>query len=71
MERIAIVGSSGAGKTWLAGRVAAALSLSHVEFDAVHHGPGWVAMAAEDMRREIDLRCPADGAWVAGRSRPE
>lgn len=65
MQRVAVVGSSGAGKTWLAGRVAEALDVPHVELDAVHHGPGWTAMTAEEMRRQIDLRCPADGSWVA------
>jgi adenylate kinase family enzyme len=65
MQRVAIVGSSGVGKTWLGGRLAAALSLPYVELDAVHHGPDWTAMPAEEMRCELDVRCPADGAWVA------
>lgn len=65
MQRVAVVGSSGAGKTWLASRVAAALAVPHVELDAIHHGPGWTAMAAAEMRRQIDLRCPEDGSWVA------
>lgn len=65
MQRVAVVGSSGSGKTWLAKRLAAALDLAHVELDAIHHGPGWTAASAEDMRAELDLRCPADGAWVA------
>lgn len=65
MRRVAIVGSSGAGKTWLAGRLAATLGVVHVELDAIHHGPNWAALPADEMRRELDLRCPADGAWVA------
>jgi adenylate kinase family enzyme len=65
MRRIAVVGNSGAGKSWLASRLAAALGVPYVEFDAIHHGPGWRALPAEEMRRELDLRCPADGAWVA------
>lgn len=38
------MGSSGAGKSWLACRLAAALELTHVELDAIHHGPGWSAL---------------------------
>jgi len=65
MERVAVVGSSGAGKTWLAGRLAAALGVPHIELDAIHHGPGWAALPADEMRRRLDVVCPADGAWVA------
>lgn len=65
MRRVAIVGSSGAGKSWLAGRLAAALGVAHVELDAIYHGPDWAALPADEMRHELNLRCPADGAWVA------
>lgn len=65
MRRVAIVGSSGSGKTWLATRLAAALNLTHVELDAIHHGPDWTAATAEAMRDELDFCCPAHGAWVA------
>lgn len=36
-----VAGTSGAGKTTLAARVAAALHVPHVEIDALFHGPGW------------------------------
>lgn len=65
MQRVAVVGSSGAGKTWLASRLAAALNVPHVELDAIHHGPDWAALPASEMRRELDVRCCGDGAWVA------
>lgn len=65
MQRVSVVGSSGSGKTWLAGRIAAVLGLAHVELDAIHHGPGWTAASTQEMRAELDLRCPAEGAWVA------
>jgi adenylate kinase family enzyme len=65
MRRVAIVGSSGSGKTWLASRLATNLGVPHVELDAIHHGPGWTATLAEEMRRELDLRCRADAEWVA------
>lgn len=65
MKRIAVVGSSGAGKTWLASRLAVALGVPHVELDAIRHGPGWAATPPEEMLHQLDLRCPADGRWVA------
>jgi adenylate kinase family enzyme len=65
MQRVAVVGSSGAGKSWLASRLAAALGVPYVEFDAIHHGPGWAALPADEMRSMLERLCPADGAWVA------
>lgn len=62
---MAIVGSSGAGKTWLAQRLAARLGVPHVEFDALHHGPGWTPAPAEQMRARVESLCPPEGAWVA------
>ena len=41
-ERVLVVGTSGAGKTTLAGRIAAQLGIEHVEVDALYHGAGWV-----------------------------
>ncbi|HVK21016.1 MAG TPA: adenylate kinase [Actinokineospora sp.] len=41
MQRVLIAGISGAGKTTLAIRVAAALSLPRYELDMLHHGPNW------------------------------
>jgi adenylate kinase family enzyme len=40
-QRILVAGVSGAGKTTLAGRVAAATGLPHTELDSLFHGPGW------------------------------
>ncbi|MCW2921716.1 MAG: adenylate kinase [Thermoleophilia bacterium] len=42
MRRVLVSGISGAGKTTLARRVAAALDLPYTELDALHHGPGWI-----------------------------
>ena len=39
--RIVVVGTTGSGKTVLAGRVAQQLGIRHVELDALHWGPDW------------------------------
>ena len=36
-----VAGTSGAGKTTLAAAIGATLGLTHVEIDALFHGPGW------------------------------
>ena len=41
--RIVVVGTSGAGKTTLARRIAALLMLPHIELDAINWQPGWRA----------------------------
>lgn len=41
MRRVLVVGTSGAGKTTLAGRISARLGIEHVEIDALYHGPAW------------------------------
>lgn len=59
--RIVVVGTSGAGKTTLAARVAERLGIRHVEIDALHHGPNWTP------RPEFldDVRALAAGeSWI-------
>jgi adenylate kinase family enzyme len=41
-RRILVTGTSGAGKTTLAGAIAARLDLPHTEIDGLYHGPDWV-----------------------------
>jgi hypothetical protein len=65
VRRVAVVGCSGTGKTRLARRLADLLGVDHVELDSLHHGPGWVASPAAEMRQQIELRYPAGGRWVA------
>lgn len=39
--RVVVAGTSGAGKTTLAGRIAAILEVPHIEVDGLYHGPDW------------------------------
>lgn len=57
-----MVGISGAGKSWLASRLASTLGVPHVELDAIHHGPDWAELQADLTRKQLDDACTADGA---------
>jgi adenylate kinase family enzyme len=65
--RIAVVGTSGAGKTTLAARLAAALGVRHIDLDAVTWQPGWIALHETDpdefLRRAAALM--EEDAWVS------
>jgi adenylate kinase family enzyme len=64
-RRIAVMGSSCAGKTTLAGQLAKRLGVTHVELDALHHGPNWTEATAEELRERLETTlAPLDG-WVA------
>jgi adenylate kinase family enzyme len=39
--RVLVAGTSGSGKTTIAGRVAESLGIPHIEIDALYHGPNW------------------------------
>ncbi len=64
--RIVVIGTSGAGKTMLARRIAARLELPHVELDAINWQAGWRDLTRHDpdefVRRVTEaIKAPA---WV-------
>ncbi len=67
-RRIAVVGSSGSGKTTMARRLAEALALTHVELDALHHKPGWTPTPPDEFRSELtealDLADRTTDGWT-------
>jgi adenylate kinase family enzyme len=64
-RRIAVMGSSCAGKTTLAGQLAERLGVPHVELDALHHGPNWTEATAEELKAKLEATlAPLDG-WIA------
>ena len=64
MERVAIVGSGGAGKTTLARALAAATGLPAVHLDEHQWKPGWVSTPGDEWR-ELQERLFAGPRWIA------
>jgi adenylate kinase family enzyme len=60
-HRVLVAGTSGAGKTTTAARIAVILGVPHVEIDALFHGPNWTPRPCF----EPDVRAFSAGpAWV-------
>ena len=60
-RRIAVSGTSGAGKTTLASTIGELLKAPHIEIDALFHGPDWKPLPTfiDDVRHFV-----AEPAWV-------
>ena len=63
-RRILIKGTSGAGKTTLAARVAALLGVPHVELDALQHGPNWRQASEAALRAAVEAALDPERGWV-------
>src|SRR5919205_3576218 len=61
--KIAVVGTSGSGKTTVARELARRLGVPHVELDALYHGPGWTETPVEEFRRRVEAATDGSG-WV-------
>ncbi|MDE0189245.1 MAG: adenylate kinase [bacterium] len=63
-DRLVVIGTSGAGKTTMAKRIARGLGMPHIEFDGIRHGPNWTE-TPDDVFREILSRRLQGERWVA------
>ena len=52
-KRIVVIGTSGAGKTTLANKLARLLDIRHIELDAYRHGPNWSETPDDVFRQNI------------------
>jgi adenylate kinase family enzyme len=64
MQRVVVLGVSGAGKTTFAAALSRRLGVPHIELDALHWEPNWV-MAELDVFRDRVTRAVAADQWVA------
>lgn len=73
LVRVAVIGTSGAGKTTFARELAACLEVPHIELDALHWLPDWQERSTAEFLALVDeaTRAPA---WVVdgnyGKARP-
>jgi hypothetical protein len=63
VERVAIFGASGAGKTTLAGSLAELAHLRHLEVDGIFHQANWTPLDDETFLSRVDELTKASG-WV-------
>ncbi len=69
MERIAVVGSSGSGKTTVSRHLAADLDLPHLELDSVFHQENWTPLPTDEMKARVARFVAAD-RWVVDGNYP-
>jgi adenylate kinase family enzyme len=62
-RKIAVVGTTGSGKTVLAEQLADYHDVPHVELDALHWGPNWTEPTADEFRARVQAALP-DAGWV-------
>jgi adenylate kinase family enzyme len=63
LARVAVVGTSGAGKTTLARDLSVHLGAPHIELDEIYWGPNWTPNPLEQVRHDIDQRT-SQPRWV-------
>lgn len=61
--RYVVIGTSCSGKTTLAGQIAQALDIPHVELDALHWEPNWQMTPAPEFRQRV-AAATAGPAWA-------
>jgi adenylate kinase family enzyme len=61
--KIAVVGTTCAGKTTVAKRLAEIHGVPHVELDALHWGPDWSEATDDEFRSRVERALAVDG-WV-------
>jgi adenylate kinase family enzyme len=63
MERVSVIGNSGAGKTTLGRQLAEALDAPFIELDGIFHQAGWTELPSEQFRERLSGVVAGD-RWV-------
>lgn len=63
-KRIVVVGTAGAGKTYVASRLAMMLGFPHIESDSLCWEKGW-ALASDEIIRERVQHATSGESWIA------
>ena len=63
MQRVSVVGTSGAGKSAVARELARRLGASWLELDSVYHQVGWAPLDAGEFRARV-AAAAAGERWV-------
>lgn len=63
MRRVLVIGSSGAGKSVFAARLAERTGLPLIHLDAIYWSPGWIKTPTDAWTRTVDALLARD-AWV-------
>lgn len=66
MRRVAVFGTTGSGKSWLAERVASQAGLRVIELDALYWGRNWQPAPLELFRHRVERETVGDGWIVVG-----
>lgn len=53
LDRIVVIGTTGAGKSTFGGQVAEILGLPHIELDALFWGPGWTPVPRQQFEAAV------------------
>jgi adenylate kinase family enzyme len=63
IRRVVVLGTTGAGKSTFAGRLAGMIGAEHVELDAFNHGPNWTPRSPEQFAADV-AGVVAQDRWV-------
>jgi adenylate kinase family enzyme len=63
MDRIAVIGCGGSGKTYLANRLAALLDLTVTHLDVLYYGEDWAPLPAAEFA-ELQHKLVAEPRWL-------